>query len=93
MLLPLPLAGEVDALARARRVGELSQLAPVFAEAPPPLPSPQAGEGAQRRSARFFSHANFLKRFNVICAVQSSPAKIFRFAMKATAARRPRHTS
>jgi zinc/manganese transport system substrate-binding protein len=42
---PLPLAGEVDALARARRVGELSQLAPEYAEAPPPQPSPASGRG------------------------------------------------
>jgi hypothetical protein len=48
---PLPLAGEVDALARARRVGEscLHQDSS-SGRAPPPSPPPQAGEGAHHRS-------------------------------------------
>src|SRR5258705_13302498 len=43
---PLPLAGEVDALARARRVGEISPLGqPVLRRHPHPDPPPLAGEG------------------------------------------------
>src|ERR1700686_828907 len=43
---PLPLAGEVDALARARRVGEISPLGqPVLRRHPHPDPPPHAGEG------------------------------------------------
>jgi zinc/manganese transport system substrate-binding protein len=56
---PLPLAGEVDALARARRVGEISQLAPVYAEAPPPQPSPASGRGGSPPPLRH--RANTLK--------------------------------
>src|SRR5580692_4246585 len=45
---PLPLAGEVDALERARRVGEsLSSRPARFAETPPPQPSPaKSGRGS-----------------------------------------------
>src|ERR1700704_2336264 len=52
LFLPLPLAGEVAALARARRVGEISRrtLAPSMPRPPPPHPPPQAGEGAQPRN-------------------------------------------
>ena len=50
--LPLPLAGEVDALARARRVGKVYPLGKcVVWRDPHPSPPPQAGEGAQRCKA------------------------------------------
>src|ERR1700687_1478962 len=44
LFLPLPLAGEVAALVRARRVGEISPriLAPVMWRHPHPNPPPQA---------------------------------------------------
>jgi hypothetical protein len=42
------------ALDRARRVGEVFQLAPMYAEAPPPQPSPASGRGgAAVQSATF----------------------------------------
>src|SRR6266481_5162729 len=47
MILPLPLAGEVDALARARRVGEIFiqiSTSDIWL-APPPQPSPASGRG------------------------------------------------
>ena len=46
---PLPLAGEVDALDRARRVGVPAKQHALPVERPHPSPPPQAGEGAQRR--------------------------------------------
>jgi hypothetical protein len=49
------------ALARARRVGEFSEFAPVLVEAPPRNPPPQAGEGAHRhrQKIKLMPHANF----------------------------------
>src|SRR5258708_36976993 len=45
---PLPLAGEVDALARARRVGGISPPGqPVLRGGPPPAPPPPPREGAR----------------------------------------------
>src|SRR6266481_4408144 len=49
LFLPLPLAGEVAALARVRRVGEIPPriLAAAMRRHPHPSPPPQAGEGVQ----------------------------------------------
>src|SRR5437764_8839285 len=44
--LPLPLAGEVDALAERGGWGKLSSSLPVVT--PPPRPPPQAGEGDEQ---------------------------------------------
>jgi hypothetical protein len=47
---PLPLAGEVDALGRARRVGKAASTKNLFlVRHPHPNPPPQAGEGARHR--------------------------------------------
>src|SRR5450432_2991905 len=51
------------ALVRARRVGEISQLAPLPAEVPPPQPSPASGRGCSPSMLRYRATASIQTSF------------------------------